>query len=44
VGDLSSVIRLAVTGRTNTPDLCTIMQLLGKEKVAQRLERFAGKL
>lgn len=44
VGDLSSVIRLAVTGRTNTPDLCTIMQLLGREKVAQRLERFAEKL
>ena len=44
VGDVSSVIRLAVTGRTNTPDLCTIMQLLGKEKVAQRLERFAANL
>ena len=44
VGDLSSVIRLAVTGRTNTPDLCTIMQLLGKEKVAERLQRFAAKL
>lgn len=44
VGDLSSVIRLAVTGRTNTPDLCTIMQLLGKEKVAARLNRFAEKL
>ena len=44
VGDLSSVIRLAVTGRTNTPDLCTIMQLLGREKLAQRLERFAEKL
>ncbi|MBR6119783.1 MAG: glutamate--tRNA ligase [Oscillospiraceae bacterium] len=44
VGDLSSVIRLAVTGRTNTPDLCTIMQLLGKEKVSARLNRFAEKL
>ena len=44
VGDLSSVIRLAVTGRTNTPDLCTIMQLLGKEKVSERLNRFAEKL
>lgn len=44
VGDLSSVIRLAVTGRTNTPDLCTIMQLLGKEKVAARLTAFAEKL
>ena len=44
VGDLSSVIRLAVTGRTNTPDLCTIMRLLGREKVAERLQRFAEKL
>ena len=44
VGDVSSVVRLAVTGRTNTPDLCTIMQLLGKEKVAERLNRFAAKL
>ncbi len=44
VGDLSSVVRLAVTGRTNTPDLCTIMQLLGLEKVRARLERFAEAL
>lgn len=44
VGDLSAVVRLAVTGRTNTPDLCTIMQLLGKEKVSVRLNRFASKL
>ena len=44
MGDLSSVVRLAVTGRTNTPDLCTIMQLLGKEKVSERLNRFAEKL
>ena len=44
VGDLSAVVRLAVTGRTNTPDLCTIMQLLGKEKVSARLNMFASKL
>ena len=44
VGDLSSVLRLAVTGRTNTPDLCSIMQILGRQKVAERLERFAQKL
>ncbi len=44
VGDVSSVIRLAVTGRTNTPDLCTIMQLLGREKVIARMEAFAGSL
>ena len=29
VADVSTVIRVAVTGRQNTPDLCTIMQLLG---------------
>ncbi len=37
VGDVSTVLRLAVTGRSNTPDLCTIMQLLGKDRVLSRL-------
>jgi len=37
VGDASTVIRIAVTGRTNTPDLCTILQLLGEETVHARL-------
>ncbi len=39
VGDISTVIRIAVTSRTNTPDLYMIMKLLGKEKVAERLNR-----
>ncbi|MDD4413192.1 MAG: glutamate--tRNA ligase [Oscillospiraceae bacterium] len=39
-GDISTVIRIAVTGRQNTPDLCGIMRLLGKERVLQRLEIF----
>jgi len=38
VGDVSTVIRLAVTSRRNTPDLHAIMQLLGGERVFQRLE------
>ena len=29
VGDVSQVIRLAITGRTNSPDLCSVMQILG---------------
>lgn len=37
VGDVSTVIRIAMTGRTNTPDLCTILQLLGEETVHARL-------
>lgn len=37
VGDVSTVIRIAITGRRNTPDLCSIMQQLGAEVVNQRL-------
>lgn len=37
VGDVSSVIRIAVTSRRNTPDLYAIMQLLGEEKVRERI-------
>ncbi len=37
VGDVSTVIRVAVTGRRNTPDLYSIMNLLGKDKVMERL-------
>ncbi len=39
VADVSTVIRVAVTGRQNTPDLCTIMQLLGKERSVSRIEK-----
>ena len=37
VGDVSTVIRLAVTSRKNTPDLCSIMSLLGQDKVNERI-------
>ena len=37
VGDVSTVIRVAVTGRRNTPDLCSIMQTLGRDVVEERL-------
>ncbi len=36
-GDVSTVLRIAVTGRRNTPDLCAIMRLLGPEEVKRRL-------
>lgn len=39
VGDVSTVIRVALTGRTNTPDMYEIMQVLGKERVIKRLEK-----
>ena len=37
-GDLSTVLRIAVTGRRNTPDLCSIMKVLGKDKCVERIE------
>ena len=43
-GDVSTVIRIAVTGRRNTPDLCGIMQLLGKQRVLDRLEKMRRSL
>lgn len=42
VSDVSTVIRVAVTGRTNTPDLCTILRLLGRETVCARLSAAAA--
>lgn len=39
VGDVSTVIRVALTGRTNTPDLYSITKLLGKQRVAERLSK-----
>ena len=44
VGDVSTVIRIALTGRTNTPDMYEIMQVLGKESVEKRLNTFVEKL
>lgn len=38
VGDVSQVIRLAITGRTNSPDLCSVMQILGEATCQQRLD------
>ena len=32
------VIRVALTGRTNTPDMYEIMKVLGKESIEKRLK------
>ena len=37
VGDISTVIRVALTGRQNTPDLFEIMNVLGGDEVKRRL-------
>lgn len=43
-GDVAGIIRVAVTGRLNTPDLYTIMQVLGADKVKERMEEAINSL
>ena len=39
VGDVSTVLRVALTARTNTPDMYEIMKILGKEKIKERFQK-----
>ena len=39
VGDVSTVLRVALTKRTNTPDMYEIMKVLGKENIVKRFEK-----
>ena len=38
VADISTVIRVAVTSKSNTPDLYEIMKLLGKKRILDRIK------
>lgn len=40
VGDVCEAIRVIVTGRTKSPDLFSIMKILGKDKIKERIEMF----
>lgn len=44
VGDVAGVIRVAVTGRRNTPDLYEILQVLGEDEVMKRFDEAIEKL
>ena len=39
VADVSTFLRLAVTGKTNSPDLYTVMQILGYERTVARIRK-----
>lgn len=39
VGDVSTVLRVALTKRINTPDMYEIMQVLGKERIMNRFKQ-----
>ena len=44
VADISMFIRLAVTGKLNSPDMYSVMQILGKERVIARIENMIATL
>ena len=44
VADVSTFIRQAVTGKTNAPDLHTVMQILGKERSLERINKVIATL
>lgn len=44
VSDVAEMLRIATTGLANTPDLWTIMQILGKEETLSRLDRAVAAL
>ena len=39
VADVSTFLRLAVTGKTNSPDLYTVMQILGYDRTVARIRK-----
>ena len=39
VGDVSTVLRVALTGRTNTPDMYEIMKVLGTDTIKKRFKK-----
>ncbi len=44
VGDVSMFLRIAVTGKMNSPDMYEVMNILGKEKVVSRVKALAERI
>ena len=42
VGDVCEAVRVMITGRTKSPDLFSIMKILGKEKINERITMFSN--
>ena len=38
MADVSGFLRLALTGKENSPDLYTVMQILGKDRSLERIQ------
>ena len=44
VGDISMFIRIAVTGKMNSPDMYAVMQILGYDRVIERINKMLESL
>ncbi|MBR2432443.1 MAG: glutamate--tRNA ligase, partial [Clostridia bacterium] len=44
VADVSMFIRIAVTGKTVSPDMYEVMRVLGRDKVAERINNEISRL
>jgi len=44
VADISTVLRVALTSKSMTPDLYEIMKLLGKERISERFNKIKGSM
>lgn len=40
VSDIAEVVRVAVTGRANTPDLWTIVHIMGEDQMKEKIARY----
>ncbi|MCL1858539.1 MAG: glutamate--tRNA ligase [Oscillospiraceae bacterium] len=40
VGDVSMILRIAVCGRQNSPDMYEVFKIMGKDMICNRLQRF----
>ncbi len=43
VGHVSTVIRIALTGRSNSPDIWEIQQILGEKKTMERMNNYLSR-
>ena len=39
VSDIAEIVRIAVTGRANTPDLWSIVHIMGEEQMRDRIQK-----
>lgn len=40
VADIATVLRVALTSKSQTPDLCEIMKIIGKDRIINRYKKF----